>query len=126
MHRVTTLIGPHASMFELAVPCEVFGIHRPEVAGWDYGHVVCSPVAVTQVGQGGLTLHAERGLDAVAEADTVVVPPWEPTPGHFDDDRARSPVGTFERGAGWHADDDPPDEVLDALRAAHDRGARLV
>src|SRR6185436_15060357 len=85
MHSVATLMGPHAAMFELSVPCEVFGIHRAEIPGWPYRHVVCSPVSETRVGQGGLTLRAEASLEALDDADTVVVPPWQPTPGHFVD-----------------------------------------
>ena len=75
MHSVATLIGPHAAMFELSVPCEVFGIHRAEIPGWPYRHVVCSPAPETRVGQGGLTLRAEASLEALDDADTVVVPP---------------------------------------------------
>ena len=62
-----TLMGPHAAMFELSVPCEVFGIHRAEIPGWAYRHVVCSPASETTVGQGGLTLRAEAGLEALDE-----------------------------------------------------------
>jgi transcriptional regulator GlxA family with amidase domain len=50
----------------------------------------------------GPSLHVERGLDALAEADTVLVPGFDPT--------------------AWP----PPVAVLDALRAAHARGARVA
>ena len=49
MHSVATLMGPHAAMFELSVPCEVFGIHRAEIPGWPYRHVVCSPASETDL-----------------------------------------------------------------------------
>jgi len=125
MHAVATLMGPHAAMFELSVPCEVFGIHRAEIAGWPYRHVVCSPASETTVGQGGLTLRAGAGLDALDAADTVIVPPWQPTPGHFVDRlTAADAEGTDE--SRWYPADAVPDDVLDRVRAAHDRGARVV
>ena len=126
MHRVVTLLGPRAAMFELAVPCEVFGIHRPEIPGWDYVHTVCGLPGPAHAGQGGLTLRAERGLDALDEADTLVVPPWQPTPGHFEDRRVVEPVAAIEADRHWFPTAAVPDAVLDGVRAAHERGARVV
>jgi transcriptional regulator GlxA family with amidase domain len=103
MHRVVSIIGPNVSMFELAVPCEVFGIWRDEIPSWDYEHVVAAFSQFGDAGQGGLRLQAGHGLEVVATADTVVIP------------------------ALAHQVDEPDDpELLDAVRAAHERGARLV
>jgi transcriptional regulator GlxA family with amidase domain len=51
---------------------------------------------------GGLELTAPQGLEAIARAGTVVVPAWR---------SITSP---------------PPEEALDALRRAHEEGARIV
>lgn len=107
MHRVVTVMGHDVAMFELAVPCEVFGIDRPEIPTWRYEHVVCSAEQFGHASQGGLRLQAGVGLDAVETADTVVVPAWSMS------GNVAPPTAS------------PPD-VLDALRAAHDRGARMV
>ncbi|HJP75252.1 MAG TPA: helix-turn-helix domain-containing protein [Pseudonocardiaceae bacterium] len=48
-----------------------------------------------------LRLLVETGLAALADADTVIIP-------------------------GWHPDAGPSSAIVDALRAAHDRGARLA
>jgi transcriptional regulator GlxA family with amidase domain len=101
MHRVVTVIGPHVAMFELSVPCEVFGIDRPELADPWYRHRVAAAVPGPHVSPEGVTIDTPYGLDELAEADTVVIP-------------ARSFSGP------------PPEELLDALRQARDRGARLL
>ncbi|MEX0869292.1 MAG: helix-turn-helix domain-containing protein [Nitriliruptoraceae bacterium] len=97
-HRVTTLLLPGANPFEFSVACEVFGLRRPELDVEWYGHRLA---AATQplVVSGGWTVDTPHGLEALADADTVVVPacPFEPPP---------APVA--------------------ALRAAYDRGARIV
>ena len=101
MHRVVTLVGPKVSMFELAVPCEVFGLDRSELVDPWYEHRVAAAVPGRPSSPEGVVIDTPYGLDEVAEADTVVIP-------------ARSFAG------------DPPVEVLEALRRAHARGARLL
>jgi transcriptional regulator GlxA family with amidase domain len=103
-HTVVAIAAGPVAIFELAVSCEVFGIDRSELVApkrW-YRFIVCGlepgPLE-TQVP--GLTIDVPRGLDAIDEADTVVVP------------------ATHE---GWQ----PPTELLDALRRAHARGARIL
>lgn len=106
-HRVVTVAGPRVSLFELAVPCEVFGIHRPEVDGWPYVHEVVSAEPRVDAGN-GLSLATDGGLDRVAGADTLVVPPLPVAgPGR---------VGRIEV---WP-------EVVEAVRVAHGAGARIV
>ena len=97
-------------MFELGVPCEVFGIQRPELHDPWYRHLICSTRrAPIDTGQ-GLKLHAEHGLEILEEADTVVLgPPFSASPTDVCDP---SP--------------EIAPELLDALRAAHNRGARLL
>lgn len=107
MHRVVSVIGPKISLFELAVACEVFGIERPELPNWDYEHIVCATAGNGDAGQGGLRISTPHGLEAIATADTVLIPAW-------------SASGNEEEP------DIYPADVLDALRDAHRRGARLV
>lgn len=100
-HRVVTLVGPRVSMFELSVACEVFGLDRPELADPWYRHRVAAAVPGPHTSPEGVVVDTPYGLDELDRADTVILP-------------ARTFAG------------DPPDAVLDALRAAHARGARLL
>jgi len=100
-HRVVTVVGPRVSMFELSVACEVFGIQRPELVDPWYEHRVVASEPGRHVSPEGLVVDTPYGLEEMASADTVVIP-------------ARSYYG------------DPPESLLEALRAAHARGARLL
>ena len=100
-HTVAAVVADGLSAFEFAVPCEVFGIDRSEAVGFPwYRFLVCAaqPTAVTVTA--GFDIVAPYGLDALLEADTIVVPAL---------DRRH-----------------PPEDLLEALRLAHSRGARLV
>jgi transcriptional regulator GlxA family with amidase domain len=90
------------SLFEIAVPCEVFGIDRPELVDPWYRHRICSAERGPLDAGSGMSIAATHGLDDVVRADTVIIPGW-----------------TYGQG-------DPPERVLDALRAAHRRGARMM
>jgi transcriptional regulator GlxA family with amidase domain len=100
-HRVVTLVGPKVAMFELSVACEVFGLDRSELVDPWYRHRVAAAVPGPHTSPEGLLLETPYGLDELERADTVVIP-------------ARIFAG------------DPPADVLDALRAAHARGARML
>ena len=101
-HRVVALAYSGVALFELSSVVEVFGLSRPELdVPWWYAMDVCAIVPGLQKTNGGMAIAVDQGLDAMARADTVVVPCW--------------PV-----------DDDVPEAVQLALRAAYDRGARLV
>ena len=101
LHRVVALLNPPQSPFELACAAEVFGTVVQDVPA-RYSFRICAerpgPLETTV----GYTMLVDAGLAAVQEADTVVVPGWQP-PG--------TPV---------------PPTVTGALRAAHRRGARIV
>ena len=81
---------------------ELFGLARPELDVDWYDFEVVSidqgPIATL----GGLTMTAPTDLSRIESAGTVVIPGW------------RNPSET------------PPAKLLDALRTAHDRGARLM
>lgn len=102
-HVVAALVGSRAAPFELSVCHEVFGLGRPENAAPRYEFRVVAafdgPVPVTD---GDWTIATPWRLDDLAHADTVVVPTW--------------PEET----------EPAPREILDALRAVHRRGGRLV
>ncbi|UQU61571.1 helix-turn-helix domain-containing protein [Couchioplanes caeruleus] len=85
--------------FELALCHEVFGTRPDAVPGPWYDVRVCGPGPVRL---GRFLLDPDSGLDGLATAGTVIVP------GLADVDR------------------DPPAELVDALRAAHRAGARIV
>jgi AraC family transcriptional activator FtrA len=99
--RVAVLVYDGLCSFEFGVAVEMFGLARPELPAWydfELGAVERGPLRAT----GGLQVRAERGLEALARAGTVIVP-------------------------GWRGVDAPvPPVLVDALRRAHARGARLV
>ena len=97
MHRVVALALERVVAFDLATPAHVFG----HACGRRYSFAACAPAPGAIEATGGLTVALARGLEALAEADTVIVPGY--------DHRA-----------------DPPVAVLDALRAASARGARVA
>ena len=101
-HRVAALVFDGVAAFELGVVVELFGLERPELGVPWYELAVCSDEPGPLRAVGGFAVLPGRGLDAVAEADTVIVPSW-PRVGEA-----------------------APEAVVAALRAAHLRGARLV
>lgn len=102
-HLVAVVALPNLHAFELAVACEVFGLERPELGVEWYDFALCTPGGGTVQAHGGFTLSSPHGFDVVAErADTVIVPGM-PEP-----------------------HDKPHTELVEALRIAWERGARLV
>ncbi|MEU5999938.1 helix-turn-helix domain-containing protein [Streptomyces sp. NPDC047197] len=92
---------PEGSMlFEAAAAFEVFGTDHSELAGSWYSFTVCGTDG-TRVGD-WLRAETSHGMEALATAQTVIVPAWR----------------DVELG--------PPGELIDALRAAHAAGARIV
>ena len=98
MHRVVGLIAGEVVAFDLAIPAQVFGREREH-----YAWTVCAPGGPCAVPtETGFDVVVPAGLDALAHADTVVVP------------------GIGDRA--WPIGED----ALDALRAAAARGARVA
>ncbi|MGY0002642.1 helix-turn-helix domain-containing protein [Micromonospora sp. I033] len=85
--------------FELAMACEVFVRDPTGLADPWYDLVVCGPGPV-RIGR--FQMEPDDGLDRLARADTVIIPAVE------------------------DIDADVPSDLLDAVRAAHEAGARLV
>ncbi|MEU8248770.1 helix-turn-helix domain-containing protein [Nonomuraea sp. NPDC048916] len=88
--------------FELGCVVEIFGLPRPELGVPWYNLRVCAETPEPLRAVGGFTLRAAHGLDVLASCDTVIVP------GVAD---VRGPVS---------------EELILALRVAHERGARMV
>ncbi|MGW0610504.1 GlxA family transcriptional regulator [Streptomyces sp. NPDC002788] len=103
-HRVAVIVDEGTNPFEVGVATELFGLPRPELGlpGPLYEVALCAPTPEIRMNHGFFTLTGVRGLDAVAEADTLVVP--------------GRPDNVVPRG---------PD-VLETIRRAHARGARVV
>ncbi|AXG77970.1 GlxA family transcriptional regulator [Streptomyces paludis] len=100
MHTVAVLALDGVIPFDAATPIETFSRIRLPDGAAPYRVRVCSPAE--EVSAGAFALRAPWGLDALAEADTIVLPGIaEPT----------APV---------------PPEVLNALREAAGRGTRIV
>lgn len=100
--RVVVIVDENSNPFELGCATEVFGLRRPEIGRDLYDFRLCAPEPRTLMRDGFFTLTGVAGLEAADSADTVIVP-------------NRSDVDVPRRPA-----------VLDAIRRAHARGARLV
>ncbi|MEV6734434.1 MULTISPECIES: helix-turn-helix domain-containing protein [unclassified Streptomyces] len=100
-HRVVALLNGPQSPFELACAAEVFGSVRPDLPVY-YDFAVCAEHPGVLPATTGPAMYVEAGLDALTDADTIVVPGWQPT------------------GATVSPD------ILSALCTAHRRGARVV
>jgi len=97
-HRVVALVATEVVAFDLATPAQVFG-REPDLYEW----AVCAPEPGAVPTENGFDIVIPHGLEALAHADTVIVP------GISDD-------GTWPL----------PAVALDALRAAAGRGARVA
>ncbi|WP_067903407.1 GlxA family transcriptional regulator [Nocardia vaccinii] len=101
-HVLALAVSEQVGIFELAAPCAIFGTDRSEFTrgrGW-YDFRVCAS-GTTAVDQWFVTA-TQHTYEQLIEADTVVVP------------------------ACHDLDLTPPPDLVDALRQAHRRGARVV
>ncbi|GIH97059.1 helix-turn-helix domain-containing protein [Planobispora siamensis] len=99
MHAVALAVTDGMLHFELSLAYEVFGVHPAGVADPWYDLLVCGPGAVRA---GRFTLEPDHGLDHLARAHTVIVPGWA------------------------DVEVDPPADLVEAVRAAHEAGARVA
>jgi transcriptional regulator GlxA family with amidase domain len=101
-HRVAVVAFDGISPFHLSVPCMVFG---PDMAGDGvppFRLQVCAGETGPLRTTAGFTIGATQRLAALARAHTIIVPSWR------------------------DAAERPPEALLQALRRAHARGARIV
>ncbi len=103
MHRIAIPVTPGLPLFELAVPCEVFGRSRQDFpVPWWYEVQLCAVQDGPVRTAGGLLRDGGFGMSELSQADTVIVPDCDDTQG------------------------DPPPALLQALRAAYARGTRIA
>ncbi|WP_432950197.1 GlxA family transcriptional regulator [Kribbella sp. CA-253562] len=104
-HRVAVVAADRVDSLDLAIPGQVFGSARAEDGTALYDVIMCGQRPGLDVtGRGGAELFqltAPYELGEALTADTVIVP-------------------------GARTDGEPAAEVLDVLRQAHSRGARLA
>ncbi|MBB5507186.1 transcriptional regulator GlxA family with amidase domain [Paraburkholderia sp. JPY681] len=101
-HVVAVVAFDRISPFHLSVPCVVFGEDRRGGGVPAFDFRVCAAEAGALATTAGFSIAVTHGLEALADAQTIIVPSW------------RDP------------DEPPPAALLDALTAAHERGALLV
>jgi transcriptional regulator GlxA family with amidase domain len=102
-HVVAMAVTAAIPVFEFAVPCEVFGVDRADLANPWYELRLCAagpgPLRTTM----GLRIDTPYGLDDLLAADTVLVP-----------------------ACARMTQREPPMPLVDALRRAHASGARIA
>jgi len=79
MHTVAAVIDQGALTFDLAIPCEVFGLDRSDIASPWYEFRLVAAGSTPVRTQTGFTIDTPYGLDALRDADTVIVPGWADT-----------------------------------------------
>lgn len=99
---VVTLAYDGLCSFEFGIALEIFALPRPEFNFPWYQHRVAGTEAGPMRAANGLTLYADAGLELLEQASTIIIPGWK------------------------GIDAVPPPTLLTALRAAHQRGARLL
>src|SRR5690606_36895706 len=97
-HQVMVLVLDGARPLDVGIPTEVF---HPET-GFPYEVSTCAVTAGTVQADGRFGFAVPRGLEALADADTIIIPGYAP-PGR--------PL---------------PDEVCEELRKAASRGTRIA
>lgn len=100
LSNVAVVVGQDFAAFELGVVCEVFGVLREGLPTYDFA--VCAAQAPPLRSSSGFLLDTPHRLDRLAAADLVAIPAWN--------------VESLP----------PPQPLLDALRAAVERGARVM
>jgi transcriptional regulator GlxA family with amidase domain len=99
VHQIAVLALDSVVAFDLSIPAQIFG-HRDERAR--YRLAICAERPGPVETSTAFAIVAPHGLEAVRQADTVIVPGFE------------------------HTERPVPPAVADALRAADRRGARMV
>jgi transcriptional regulator GlxA family with amidase domain len=102
-HVVGIAVTEDMPVFELAVPCEVFGINRPDLADpwYELRFAAVSPGAHPV--RSGLTVAAPFQMATLADADTLILP-------------------AFSRAKQL----EPPAELVTTVRKAYENGRRIV
>jgi transcriptional regulator GlxA family with amidase domain len=102
MARIAVVATDRTPLFHLSVPCEVLGADRSDMGLPRHEVLVARAGRGPLRSSGGVTLQTPHGLEALEDADVVIVPWW------------------------GHHDEEAPASLLAALRRAHARGARVA
>lgn len=102
-HVVALAVTDAAPIFELAIPCEVFGVDRDDLVSPWYELRLCAAEPGPLRTAAGLRVDTPYGLDDLAAADTVIV-----------------------AACARRVQLAPPQGLLEAVRAAHGLGRRIV
>src|SRR5471032_915142 len=100
-HLVVALAYDRLRTFEFGCTVELFALERPELGVRWYDFAVCAIEPGPIRAAGGITVQAPYNPALLEQADTIVIPGWR------------------------DADEMPPPALLEAIRVAHRRGARL-
>ncbi|OEZ59827.1 transcriptional regulator FtrA [Duganella sp. HH105] len=100
-HLVVALAYDRLCTFEFGCTVELFALERPELEVDWYDFAVCAVEPGPIRAAGGITVQAPYTPELLERADTIVIPGWR------------------------DADELPPPAMLELIRAAHRRGARL-
>lgn len=101
-HLVAVAVTAGAPIFEIGIPCEIFGRRRVELPDLGYDLRICAPSGPPVRTGGGFVPDTPDGYELLERADTVIVP------------ALRDPA------------EEPPAELVAAVSAAHRNGARIV
>lgn len=102
MTSIAAYLRNGMSTFELGCATEVFALPRPELGVPWYEFLTCASTTLPMRAVGGFSLIAEHGMETFAAADTLLVTAVPDVSGEV------------------------PDELVKALRAGYERGARIV
>ena len=100
-HRIVALAYEGLWPLEFGIAAEIFGWPRPELEKDWYEFRVACPNRSTQA-IGGYAITSPYGIESLYEADTIIIPGWQ------------------------NIIVPPPQEILDAVQAAHANGTRLL
>jgi AraC family transcriptional activator FtrA len=100
-HLVAAVAYDRLCTFEFGCTVELFALKRPELGVDWYRFEVCSTERKPLRAAGGVEMRVGKSLALLDRADTIVIPGWR------------------------DADELPPRALLEKIRAAYDRGARI-